>query len=542
MPITRLRKAVMIALLLIFCFNLSAMSSSPKFLIIHVDGVSADFFFEAMEAGGFPNMERVFSDGNMIKHGLTLFPGGTETILTRFKEGKDTSEGDIVSWAIFDREEERIVGRDALVFLNILPNVARRSLGLFFYGIFVFDVFGGVAMHNVPSLLEKYNVVEYYWYSSDGVGHIFGQKAQLENLKRFDSYFGDMVERLGDIDDLNIILYGDHGMSYGDVIHVPTPDEAEAAAGDDFLAFSYPHIYLAEGADAENIAEKAATERDFDYAFYRGSENMVIGFHESGNELRFKGSEAGISYTYEGEDTLGYYDLGYDCEYLSHNEWLALTRDAEYPATPPLIYNLIMNPNSGDVLAIVNPPRIPSNILLREANHAGLSRTCLMVPILLRGPDLEHLYHEEEMWLHELLVQIDALDFAEKNPRRENHSLRVWWDLDGQLGGSLSFSPAYRWRIGVEYDEDYKAWGEFDILSTYLARIWLAAGLQYSDNKLAPLGGCKVEFTVGNLSLNYRGETGGEEWDSAVYLSYRLLPEFSLEALLDGAVGLRWEW
>ncbi|GAI35263.1 unnamed protein product, partial [marine sediment metagenome] len=39
-------------------------------------------------------------------------------------------------------------------------------------------------------------------------------------------------------------------------------------------------------------------------------------------------------------------------------------------------------------------------------NHAGLTNTDLMMPILLRGEQLKHLYDREEMWLHNLYTSI----------------------------------------------------------------------------------------------------------------------------------------
>ncbi len=81
--------------------------ASPKFLIFHLDAVSSQNFFQYMEEGYLPNLKAVFEDGHMIHYGLSLFPGGTETIYPRLKEGLDNSTGDSVGWGGYDRDKER---------------------------------------------------------------------------------------------------------------------------------------------------------------------------------------------------------------------------------------------------------------------------------------------------------------------------------------------------------------------------------------------------------------------------------------------------
>jgi len=69
--------------------------ASPKFLIFHLDAVSSQNFFQYMEEGYLPNPKAVFEDGHMIHHGLSLFPGGTETAVPQLKEGLDNSTGGV---------------------------------------------------------------------------------------------------------------------------------------------------------------------------------------------------------------------------------------------------------------------------------------------------------------------------------------------------------------------------------------------------------------------------------------------------------------
>ena len=70
--------------------------ASPKFLILHLDAVSSQNFFQYMEEGYLPNLKAVFEDGHMIHHGLSLFPGGTETAVPHLKEGIDNSKVGVV--------------------------------------------------------------------------------------------------------------------------------------------------------------------------------------------------------------------------------------------------------------------------------------------------------------------------------------------------------------------------------------------------------------------------------------------------------------
>ncbi|MEA2022599.1 MAG: hypothetical protein U9N08_09075 [Candidatus Caldatribacteriota bacterium] len=62
-----------------------------------------------MDKGYLPNLKAVFKKGNMIHYGLSLFPGGTETIYPRLKEGWNNSVGKSVGWGYYDRNKKRIM-------------------------------------------------------------------------------------------------------------------------------------------------------------------------------------------------------------------------------------------------------------------------------------------------------------------------------------------------------------------------------------------------------------------------------------------------
>ena len=98
---------VLVIVVILLSFPVSG-EASPKFLIFHLDAVSSQNFFQYMEDGWLPNLKAVFEDGHMIHHGLSLFPGGTETAVPHLKEGVDNSTGG-VGWGYYDREKEKVI-------------------------------------------------------------------------------------------------------------------------------------------------------------------------------------------------------------------------------------------------------------------------------------------------------------------------------------------------------------------------------------------------------------------------------------------------
>jgi len=182
------------------------------------------------------------------------------------------------------------------------------------YGLPGLDPFMFLPLLNVPELLETYGVIEFYWFTTDPLGHILGPNLYAASIRRFDRYFGYLVKRLK--------------------------------------------------LDRDIVLE----------------------------------SEEKIRYLFEGEDVFGYYNSGYNGEWLTDLDWPAHTRESKFPAVPPNIYNLLLNKRAGDIVIVINPPKIPIFYLRYPTNHARLTDTDLMIPILLKGPQLEHLYEREEMW------------------------------------------------------------------------------------------------------------------------------------------------
>jgi hypothetical protein len=518
--------------------------TSPKFLIFHLDAVSAQNFFQYMEEGYLPNLKAVFENGNIIHYGLSLFPGGTETIYPRLKEGLDNSTGDTVGWGGYDRDKEQIIPQYK-AFLYLFSHLPRRAKASIIYGIPGFDTFMFLPLLNIPELLETYEVVEFIWFTTDALGHALDQRLYRASIRRFDRYFGNLIKRLN-LNEVNLILYCDHGMSFGDFSVINQDKEIKRIVGDNLRIFAYPNLYLKNPEVKDEVAKDIILESEIDFAFYKEDPHRVIGYSDQGKMI-FEEKEGKIQYLFEGEDVFGYYSSGYKGEWLSAQNWLSLTRESRFPAVPINLYNLLSNERAGDIVIVINPPKIPYTNLHYKANHAGVTNTDLMIPILLKGPDLEHLYNREEMWLHNLYPSIPELDFKNLEPEREKNSFSI---LGGNyygeynLGYEISLSPAYRWNLGFRFSDDiYRSWLEYDLYSSYVIRLWTGVGLQYQKESLEALVQARLQIDLGKIQLNYGGQFTPEGWEiNTKEVIYQINEHLAIEWLVPDALGLSISW
>ena len=516
--------------------------ASPKFLIFHLDAVSSQNFFQYMEDGDLPNLKTFFEDGHMIHYGLSLFPGGTEMIYPRLKKGLDNSTGDSVGWNYYDREKEKVISKYK-TFFYLFSYVPRRARASFIYGIPGLDTFNFLPLLNVPELLETYGVIEFIWFTTDALGHMTGPKLYEASIRRFDRYFGNLVKRLN-LDELNLIIYCDHGMSFGRFINAEQGSEIERIVGNNFLAFLFPNLYLKDSDKKDKAARDIVLESEVDFAFYRENPHRVAGYSDQG-KMFFEEKEGKLRYLFEDKDILGYYSTGYKGEWLTDLEWLSQTRESRFPGVPPNIYNLLSNEKVGDIVIVINPPKIPVHFPY-PANHAGLTNTDLMIPILLRGPQLEHLYDREEMWLHNLYTNIPELSFENNEPAREKNSFSFWGSGYGEpnSGFEMSLSPAYRWNVGFRYDNDiYRSWLEYDLYSSYLMRLWTGAGLQYNGENLDALVQARLQIDLGKIQFNYGGQFTREGWEiNTKELVYQINDRLAIEWLIPNGFGMSFSW
>jgi len=519
--------------------------ASPKFLIFHLDAVSSQNFFQYMAEGDLPNLKAVFEEGHMIHYGLSLFPGGTEMAVPHLKEGIDNSTGG-VGWGYYDRDKGKVISK-LKTFFYLSSYIPRRAKAFFIYGLPGLDSLMFFPFLNVPELLETYGVIEFYWFTTDALGHQMDPRLYEASIRRFDRYFGNLVEKLN-LDEINLIVYCDHGMSFGKFINLEQGSEIERIVGNDLLFFIYPNVYLKDPDKKGEMAKNIVLGSEIDYAFYRENPHRVVGYSDQGKMIfeENEGKEEKIRYLFEGEDVFGYYISGYNGEWLSALEWLSLTKKSKFPAVPPNIYNFLLNKRVGDVVIVINPPKMPIFNFCDQGNHAGFTNTDLMMPILLRGAELEHLYDREEMWLHNLYTSIPELSFENLAPAREKNSLSFWGGSlgDDNLGFELSLSPAYRWQVGFHYDNDiYRSWLEYDLYSSYLIRLWTGAGLQYNGQDLNALVQARLQVDLGKIQLNYGGQFSQEGWETNTKeIVYQINDRLSLEWLIPNRLGMSFSW
>jgi len=526
--------------IILLSFSITGLAS-PKFLIFHLDAISSQNFFQYMQDGDLPNVKAFFEDGHIIHYGLSLFPGGTENAVPHLKEGLDNSTG-IPGWDYYDRDKERVV-RGYINWFRLVSYISRRARACFIYGAPGLDPFSFLPFLNIPELLETYGVIEFYWFATDALGHFMGPKLYEASIRRFDRYFGNIVKKLN-LNEVNIILYCDHGMSFGRFINADQRKEIKRIVGDNLKIFLRPHVYLEDPDKKDKVARDIVLESEIDFAFYRDNPHRVAGYSDQGKMI-FEEKEGKLRYLFESEDVLGYYSTGYKGEWLTDLEWLSQTRDSKFPGVPPNIYNLLSNEKTGDIVVVINPPKIPVHFPY-PANHGGLANTDLMVPILLKGPQLEHLYGREEMWLHNLYTNIPELSFENNEPAREKNSFSFWGSGYGEpnSGFEMSLSPAYRWNFALHYSDDiYRSWLEYDLYSSYVMRLWTGAGLQYNGQDLDALVQARLQIDLGKIQFNYGGQFTREGWEiNTKELVYQINDQLALEWLIPNGFGLSFSW
>lgn len=510
-----------------------------KFLIIHLDGVSSQDFLQELEAGNLPNLERIFGKKGMIPYGLTLYPGATEVVIPRMKDSLGSEEGPL-SWGAYDRQENRIIS-PLEVFLEKFFHVDRRARANYLHGFPGLDFLAGLSMYNIPELLDKYPVLEFYWFGTDTMGHIFGRKQHHESLRRFDRYLGELVQMLED-ENINIIIYTDHGMTFKeDSQMVPLDRVVEETVEDNLIAFFYPNIYLEDVTKKGTLARRLNENEYIDLVFYKKNPDEVVGLHQEGRVF-FIRSEEGTKYSYEGKDVFKYFADGYCGGFLTDEEWLSLTYKSRYPAVPCNVYNFFTNPLAGDLAIVVEPPKIPPGIYARTANHTSLLHTDMMGPILLKGPDVEHLYEREYMWLHTLFQEIPELCFQDTAPQREKHSL-FFWGSPEDAGVELGFSPSYRWRMLLEGNQKLlRGQIQYDLFSSFISRLWISGGLEKKPGNLNLLAGLEWELTLNRIIVSCRGTVSREGLDTSISLGIHSDSHLAIKWRSPGAIGMGIRW
>ena len=490
-----------------------------QYLLIHLDGVSSRVFSSELRAGNLENLREYFGDDGIIEQGVTFYPPFTSVAVMRVREGREITEAEVIDWDAYDRDEGEALGQGR-VMLEYLRTMPRRARSNVLHGTPIFHYLAGPALRNVPDHLDRYHSTEFYWFSTDTFGHIWGEDELRRELRRFDRAFGRMAGNLPE--DLNVIIYADHGMGFGEAADYDSEvrDFARDEFGEDvFEYFAYPNLYLHDEEKAEEVARRVARETAQDFAFYRESEERVVGYTPDAR-LVFEWGLDGLRYEYDGpSDPLAYDgEVAYAGAYLPRDQWLELTAGRLYPYAPVRIFELFQSEHVGEVVTVLNDPKVKSGGWVFSGNHHGLTSDNMAVPILVRGPGLEGLRGRTSVRVEDVMAEAPLERIEKQRPSRDDHQMSVWQatgDGAGALGADAVFSPRYRWRVGGEMGvhRTDQAFALFDLTSGYLSRLWVGGGVSHGDRTRAAAF-VDYEFKVRRLGMNARLSTAGDaRWD-----------------------------
>jgi hypothetical protein len=507
-----------------------------RFLIIHLDGVSSQVFVDELEAGRLENLRRAFPDDQIIPYGVTFYPPFTSAVVTRLRHGIAADDGRVVDWEEYDPESREHLGPTG-VFLSYAATVPRRARSTFLYGLPYMDPVAGLSLWNLPELVDTYGTLEFYWFGTDTAGHLWGEDALRRSLRRFDRHVPRALNRLDD--EVNILIYADHGMVFGQA--KAYDDQVEEALDSRVEHYAYPNIYLRDGEDPEEVAHDLLERSWLDLVFFRDGPDLAVGLHRGGRiELTRDGSR--IRYAHDGSDPFGYDLSGYEGEFLSPDEWLDLTFDHNFPYAPVRVLELLDNPHSGELIAVLNEPRVKTGPWSLRGNHHGLTASDMTVPVLVRGPALEHLNGRRHARLEDLLAHVDPELVHPNPPHRELHSVHGWFPLDSDGGGALelSVSPRYRMRAGADLDREHgdHAWATFDVASGILSRTWVGGGIT-SHPRTRPVLLLDHHIRVARFGLNARLAHGRPNRLDLVYRPFESSMEVRLRNFRMVGLGFR---
>ena len=520
---------ILTMILILFSFNTAA---EEKYLLIHVDGISSEMFFSELEQGNLPNLAEYFAEENMIEHGITYFPPSTQVVISRIRESKKISEGELLDWDRYDEETETGKGKIS-VFNEMRSSVDRRARSNFIYGYPALSNLAPAAMLNLADLIDKYGLVEFYYFSPDTYGHIWGERSQLNKLYQFDRSFGEAAKDFPE--DLNIIIYSDHGMVFGE--KVSFKDQLLEELDSKIANYSYPNIYLNNNndqIDKDQLSREIAKNTPLDYVFYQKNETEIIGYHPQ-SKITFKSKEDKIAYLYEGADTFNYYNKGYQGEFLNEDQWLELTYDSYFPFAPYNITAMFKNEFVGDLLTVLNSPKFMGGGYVREGSHLGLTADSMTVPVLVRGPELEKFYGRDFLRLDSLFEELAIKNYESNTPNKDDNHLSLAFNAlsDGDWILNYDLSPKYRIKFSGELNSfnEQSLWASYDVYSGYLSRLWLGAGLsnlKRDDSKA--MAKMRLELKARNILLEYKNYSSQ---DSEINFVYSIADNLALKADRD---------
>lgn len=482
--------------------------AEPRFLIIHLDGISSEFFIEKMEDGLLPNVAAYFSEPDIVNHAVTYFPSKTPNVITSIRDGVTPQEALVPGWQFRNRDPHSIT-RMPGSFFKMALSTSRISVTNLIYGISGLHWMAGIALQNSADFLQDYPVLQFYWFPTDTQGHFNGEEAYRREIRRFDRQFGKLIERLDNIP-VNIIIYSDHGIAFGEG-HRPD-SEIETLIGEDLDFFSYPAIFLNDEMNPSDYAVQLLDHTELDFVFYLDSKGDVTGLHRDG-EMSFLIRDGKIKYEFSDSDILGYSDFGYEGEYLTRDEWLKLTYASHYPGAAINLVKYLNNERAGDMVVLYDKGKYYQTGYSKKGNHGGFIDHEMSVPLLLKGPDLADFANRDYYWIPDLFQEIEGLDFN-AGPNRERHAFRTLVNFkDGSLVTELEISPTYRVSYGITYfnenhlpsfKNNFNVWGKADLYRSYISRVWVGAALVVEEEQHLPVFLFQYDLNYRNWSLETR--------------------------------------
>lgn len=493
----------------------AAATSSPEagksqspYLVIHLDAVSSETFFELYDSGCLPNIEMAFRNGKIVRYAISPFCPGTEMVYPRLAYGGRISDAYPVAWEYLDRATGRHTSHVQTT-VDLFSGIPGYALTQVVHALPGLEWLSALSLLNAPRLMRDYGVVQFFWFATDLRGHMFGKQSQQASVMQLDRFIGNLMLHMTG-EPFNLVIYSDHGMSYFDYTVDPDTAMAETAAGEALFCY-YPNLYLRDPAHAERIASELAGRDEIDFAFYRSGPRLVTGVHKGG-EVLFSVNPAGTAYAFEGDDPFGYSDLGYAGEPLSDQSWLNLTAGSHHPAAPVQVFRYMESPLSGDVVVVIDPPKGLLTPSCPVGCHTGLTDSAVTVPVLLVGPDIDDMAIDDQFWLHTLYRDILRVDPCEPpTASREPHYLKA-----SPHSLSLAVSPARQ--LYVHANVDSGGWdilGEVGVARTFNTRVWVGAGIaarqwpadedmRTSGSSLQAALSARAEVFLGPLVLDWQ--------------------------------------
>lgn len=483
---------IFLPLLLLLGFEISDAKENPKLILIHLDAISTEYFLEELEAGNLPNLKAFFGD-QRIDYTVTYFPSKTPTIISSLRFGDSLRESQLPGWEWIMNTSEETTVKITGTFLKMLSTKSRISRTNILYGLPALHKLAGLSLQNTVYYLNDYNILEFYWYNVDTQGHFNGEQAYRSEMATFDYHFGRLTRRMDQ--DINIIIYSDHGITFGDGAEIGS--EIEITLGEEKQLYSYPTLFIKYPDRIDEVAKRLIEETSIDFTFFEKSENVVKGYHnQSIIYINYNPVDQTFNYEYLGEDVLGYEKIGYIGDFLNVDEWLHLTHRTNYPLAPVNIFLHLKNEISGDIITLLEMDKFVKTGYSSMGNHGGFTHQDMTVPLLLKGPNVAHLAENDYYWLPDLFRDLDEINFKQSPPRERNYIGTRYDFRKNRAVSEISLSPSYRVHYGMSvYNSNFNHltnsdridfWGKGDLFRSYLTRFWAGGGVEYENGDWNP--------------------------------------------------------